>query len=80
MNGDEWPRAHWCRDAAPAGRIAGGLGAAGAQPVSAGVLTTPGVAWLVNREGFAAGVVISASHNPYHDNGVKLISSSGMEK
>lgn len=62
-----------------ADRIAGGLAAAGAQPVSAGVLTTPGVAWLVNREGFAAGVVISASHNPYHDNGVKLISSSGMK-
>jgi phosphoglucosamine mutase len=60
-------------------RIARGLVAAGAEPVSAGVLTTPGVAWLVNREGFAAGVVISASHNPYHDNGVKLISSSGMK-
>jgi phosphoglucosamine mutase len=59
--------------------IASGLATAGAQPVSAGVLTTPGVAWLVNREGFAAGVVISASHNPYHDNGVKLISSSGMK-
>jgi len=59
--------------------IARGLGAAGAEPVSAGVLTTPGVAWLVNREGFAAGVVISASHNPYHDNGVKLIASSGMK-
>src|SRR6202453_5107050 len=53
--------------------------AGGASPVSAGVLTTPGVAWLVNREGFAAGVVISASHNPYHDNGVKLISSTGMK-
>jgi phosphoglucosamine mutase len=62
-----------------ADHIAGGLVAAGAQPVSAGVLTTPGLAWLVNREGFAAGVVISASHNPYHDNGVKLISSSGMK-
>jgi phosphoglucosamine mutase len=60
-------------------QIARGLRAAGAQPVSAGVLTTPGVAWLVSREGFAAGVVISASHNPYHDNGVKLISSSGMK-
>ena len=60
-------------------RIASGLQAAGAEAVSAGVLTTPGVAWLVNREGFAAGVVISASHNPYHDNGVKLISSSGMK-
>jgi phosphoglucosamine mutase len=60
-------------------RIARGLAAAGAEPISAGVLTTPGVAWLVNREGFAAGVVISASHNPYHDNGVKLISSTGMK-
>src|SRR6204780_2356922 len=60
-------------------RIACGLAAGGAKPVSAGVLTTPGVAWLVNREGFAAGVVISASHNPYHDNGVKLISSTGMK-
>ena len=60
-------------------RIARGLETAGAEAVSAGVLTTPGVAWLVHREGFAAGVVISASHNPYHDNGVKLISSSGMK-
>jgi phosphoglucosamine mutase len=60
-------------------RIACGLASAGAKPISAGVLTTPGVAWLVNREGFAAGVVISASHNAYHDNGVKLISSTGMK-
>ena len=59
--------------------IAQGLTAANAEAVSAGVLTTPGVAWLVNREGFAAGVVISASHNPYHDNGVKLISANGMK-
>ena len=59
--------------------IARGLAAEKAKPVSAGVLTTPGVAWLVHREGFAAGVVISASHNPYHDNGVKLISSAGMK-
>jgi phosphoglucosamine mutase len=59
--------------------IARGLASAGSEPVSAGVLTTPGVAFLVNRDGFSAGVVISASHNPYHDNGVKLISSSGMK-
>jgi phosphoglucosamine mutase len=59
--------------------IASGLAATGVEPVSVGVLPTPGVAWLVHREGFAAGVVISASHNPYHDNGVKLISSSGMK-
>jgi phosphoglucosamine mutase len=59
--------------------IARGLASAGSEAVSAGVLTTPGVAFLVNRDGFSAGVVISASHNPYHDNGVKLISSSGMK-
>jgi len=59
--------------------IARGLASVGAEPVSAGVVTTPGVAWLVNRDGFSAGVVISASHNPYHDNGVKLISSAGMK-
>jgi phosphoglucosamine mutase len=59
--------------------IARGLCSAGVDAVSAGVLTTPGVAWLVSREGFSAGVVISASHNPYHDNGVKLISASGMK-
>ncbi|HEV2488712.1 MAG TPA: phosphoglucosamine mutase [Candidatus Acidoferrales bacterium] len=62
-----------------AGRIAQGLRTASCEPVSAGIVTTPGVAWLVHAEGFAAGVVVSASHNPYSDNGVKLISSSGMK-
>jgi phosphoglucosamine mutase len=62
-----------------AGEIARGLAAAGVEPVSAGIVTTPGVAWLVRRDKFSAGVVISASHNPYHDNGVKLISSDGMK-
>ena len=62
-----------------AARIASGISTAGAEPVSAGVLTTPGVAWLVSRESFAAGVVTSASHNPYHDNGVKLISPLGTK-
>jgi phosphoglucosamine mutase len=60
-------------------QIARGLSAAGAEATAAGVLTTPGVAWLVSREGFSAGVVISASHNPYRDNGVKLISATGMK-
>jgi phosphoglucosamine mutase len=82
-NGDR-PRVLIGRDTRESGphiaeRIADGLLESGAEPVSAGVLTTPGVAWLVSREGFAAGVVISASHNPYHDNGVKLISPSGMK-
>ena len=62
-----------------AGCIAQGLRLTGVQPVSAGVITTPGVAWLVHTEDFAGGVVISASHNPYHDNGVKLVSASGMK-
>jgi|SRR5579875_593874 len=62
-----------------ASRIAQGLRVAGVEPVSAGVVTTPGVAWLVHAEDFAGGVVISASHNPYHDNGVKLISPRGMK-
>ncbi|HEV2289309.1 MAG TPA: phosphoglucosamine mutase [Candidatus Acidoferrales bacterium] len=62
-----------------AARIAQGLRAGGAEPVSAGILTTPGIAYLVRTEDFSAGVVISASHNPYHDNGVKLISARGMK-
>lgn len=62
-----------------ASRIAQGLRVAGVEPVSAGVVTTPGVAWLVHAEDFSGGVVISASHNPYHDNGVKLISPRGMK-
>lgn len=59
--------------------IAQGLRVAGIEPVSAGIITTPGVAWLVHTEDFSGGVVISASHNPYHDNGVKLVSSRGMK-
>ena len=58
--------------------------AAGVQKASgtvefAGVITTPGVACLVRQNDYQAGVVISASHNPYHDNGVKLFSHEGMK-
>jgi phosphoglucosamine mutase len=45
----------------------------------AGVISTPGVACLVRKKGFSAGVVISASHNPYHDNGVKLFAGTGIK-
>src|SRR6266849_43200 len=62
-----------------AGHIAAGLSAAGVNPAFAGVISTPGVACLVRQKGFSAGVVISASHNPFHDNGVKLFSRSGMK-
>jgi phosphoglucosamine mutase len=59
--------------------LAAGLTAAGASTAFAGVITTPGVACLVRQNDFQAGVVISASHNPYHDNGVKLFSHAGMK-
>ncbi len=59
--------------------LGAGLTAAGAPVEFAGVITTPGVACLVRQKGFQAGVVISASHNPFHDNGVKLFSSAGMK-
>lgn len=59
--------------------LAAGLKAAGTGTAFAGVITTPGVACLVRQNGFQAGVVISASHNPFHDNGVKLFSDAGMK-
>jgi len=62
-----------------AGEIAAGLAAAGVSAASAGVITTPGVACLVQHGKFSAGIVISASHNPYHDNGIKLFAASGMK-
>ncbi len=60
-------------------QLAAGLRHAGAEPVSAGVITTPGVAALVRANDFVAGVVISASHNPFRDNGIKLFSHAGMK-
>lgn len=59
--------------------LAGGLRASGAEVSYAGVITTPGVALLARRHGFSAGVVVSASHNPFADNGIKILSSSGMK-
>lgn len=59
--------------------LAGGLTQAGASVAVAGVITTPGVACLVRQNDFQAGVVISASHNPFQDNGVKLFSHAGMK-
>jgi phosphoglucosamine mutase len=59
--------------------LASGLKEARVDVTFAGVLTTPGVACLVRQNDFDAGVVISASHNPFHDNGVKLFSHAGMK-
>ncbi len=47
--------------------------------MSAGVITTPGVAYLARTLPADAGVVISASHNPYHDNGIKIFAPTGRK-
>ncbi len=54
-----------------------GASRAGARCLSAGVITTPGVAFLTRKLQARAGVVISASHNPYQDNGLKIFSPTG---
>lgn len=59
--------------------LARGARASGASAQSAGVITTPGVAYLTRYLGATAGVVISASHNPYTDNGIKIFSPSGRK-
>ena len=62
-----------------AGWLAAAIRAAGCQVRSAGVVPTPAVAWLVTELGAAGGIVVSASHNPYTDNGVKLIGADGFK-
>src|SRR5439155_14609528 len=62
-----------------AAMIAAGLATSGVKVAFAGVITTPGVACVVRQNDFQAGVVISASHNPFQDNGVKLFSHAGMK-
>jgi len=59
--------------------IAQGIVSAGATAVHCGIMTTPGLSYLTKREEFDAGVMISASHNPYHDNGIKIFSGNGMK-
>lgn len=54
-----------------------GLAAAGVDVVLLGPMPTPAVAHLTVAEGAAAGIVISASHNPYHDNGIKFFAANG---
>jgi phosphoglucosamine mutase len=56
-----------------------GAGAIGAEIESAGIITTPGVAFLTRALSADAGVVISASHNPYQDNGIKIFDPSGRK-
>ncbi len=62
-----------------AAAVASGLQSRGVKIEFAGVTTTPGVAYLAKNGPFAAGVMISASHNPYRDNGIKLIGHAGYK-
>ena len=59
--------------------VAGGLERSGARVRYAGVVTTPGVAYLTRTGPFVAGVMISASHNPYQDNGIKVFTHTGFK-
>jgi phosphoglucosamine mutase len=61
------------------GALAAGLSSAGARVRLAGVIPTPAVAYLTIHEGAAAGAMISASHNPVPDNGIKFFSPDGMK-
>jgi len=65
---------HWIAD-----RVTLGLASHSIEVQSAGVITTPGVAYLARSRRFDAGIVISASHNPWTDNGIKIFSGDGYK-
>jgi phosphoglucosamine mutase len=62
-----------------ANQVARGLIQSGVEVESAGVITTPGIAFLARTRDFAAGIVISASHNPWQDNGIKVFGHDGYK-
>jgi phosphoglucosamine mutase len=59
--------------------VAAGIAAAGGEALLGGVLPTPGAPLLLRRFGFDLGVVLSASHNPYRDNGIKCFGGDGFK-
>jgi phosphoglucosamine mutase len=59
--------------------LARGAGSVGASITSAGVVPTPAIAYVTREMGFDAGIVISASHNPFQDNGIKVFSGRGVK-
>jgi phosphoglucosamine mutase len=62
-----------------AAAVAAGLRAAGVEPIQLGVVPTPAVARAVRTEGATLGVVVTASHNPASDNGIKFFAASGIK-
>jgi phosphoglucosamine mutase len=87
----EWARAHSSEPRVAIGMdtresgeqlsrwLMAGLKAAGVRPDHHGVVTTPCVAWMTKHGPFVAGVMISASHNPYQDNGLKVFAHTGYK-
>jgi phosphoglucosamine mutase len=69
------------RESSPwiAAALSAGLDEGGARVENAGVVTTPAIAFLARRHEYSAGVVISASHNPWRDNGIKVFGSDGYK-
>ena len=59
--------------------LVAGCCSVGLDVMRAGIVPTPGVAYLTNATGASAGIVVSASHNPYYDNGIKLFDSNGFK-
>ena len=59
--------------------LSAGITDGGAKVENAGVITTPAIAYLARKHGFDAGVVISASHNPWQDNGIKVFGGNGYK-
>ncbi len=57
--------------------IAAGLTASGADAYMLHVITTPGVSYVTRQDGFACGIMITASHNPFYDNGIKVVNACG---
>ena len=59
--------------------LAAGLTASGADAYLLHVTTTPSVSYVVRTEDFDCGIMISASHNPFYDNGIKVINGNGTQ-
>src|SRR6478735_772298 len=81
---DHAPRVLIIRDTRESGEmleaaVAAGVAAAGGEALLAGILPTPGAPLLIHRHGFDLGVVLSASHNPYQDNGIKFFGGDGYK-
>jgi phosphoglucosamine mutase len=84
QTGVERPQVLILRDTRESGEmlqaaVAAGVSAAGGDALLAGVLPTPAAPLLIGRYGFDLGVVLSASHNPYRDNGIKFFAGDGFK-